>query len=261
MYYVVQQDLFKEEGYISLLEILKKYELDHEVVKFVPFVADIDCVTGRKDVFVFGSVNMAKAALKYSWMPGSMYNENHDFEVYAKYYAGNMLNHDGVVMEFTDPIPDSLPFIFFARPTKDTKVFSGQLFTVDSWKEYIDVCISNKVASRVRKKTRVLLAPVKPTEQEVRCWIVDGKVITASRYRLGERNLTANYDDEEHFVRFAQKMADIYQPAKAFVMDVCLSEGQYKIVEINCINCSGFYKANMWKLITALEAAFRNTGQ
>jgi hypothetical protein len=260
MYYVVQQDLFKKDRYFVLLEVFKKLKLDHELVKFVPFVADIEFVTNRKDVFVFGSANMARAASKYKWVPGSMCNANHDFEVYAKYYGEYMLNYDGVVMEFTDPVPGNFPFIFFARPTKDTKVFSGQLFTADSWKEYVEECISEKMASRVKKETKVLLAPVKSTEQEVRCWIVDGKVVTASRYKLGERTLTENYDDEDHFVQFALKMADIYQPAKAFVMDVCLSGGQYKIVEINCINCSGLYEANMWKLVNALEAAFSDTG-
>lgn len=55
---------------------------------------------------------------------------------------------------------------------------------------------------------------------------------------------------------YARDMARIYCPAKAFVLDICLYQDEYKIVEINCINCSGFYDADMSKLIQALENTF-----
>ena len=51
-------------------------------------------------------------------------------------------------------------------------------------------------------------------------------------------------------------MVDIYQPAEAFVIDVCLVEDDWKIVEINCINAAGFYLCDIQKLITELEYYF-----
>jgi len=55
---------------------------------------------------------------------------------------------------------------------------------------------------------------------------------------------------------YAQRMADLYCPAKAFVMDVCMIESGMKIVEVNCINCSGFYDTDIQKLVASLEDAF-----
>ena len=51
-------------------------------------------------------------------------------------------------------------------------------------------------------------------------------------------------------------MVDIYQLADAFVIDVCRTKDGLKIVECNCINCSGFYNIDEQKLIVSLEENF-----
>jgi len=55
-------------------------------------------------------------------------------------------------------------------------------------------------------------------------------------------------------------MVKIYQLADAFVIDICEvlinNKPEYKIIECGCINSAGFYKANMPKLIEALEIKF-----
>lgn len=52
-------------------------------------------------------------------------------------------------------------------------------------------------------------------------------------------------------------MVKIYQLAEAFVMDICEvlvnDKPEYKIVECGCFNSAGFYKADMYKMIEALE--------
>lgn len=259
MFYVIQENVFKETHYNLLIECLDKFKFDFEIVKFRPFCHDIEHTTTRKDVWCFGSVSMSKAAKKYGWKPGSMYNKNHDFEIYAKHYGEHMLNADGVVMTVNDPLPSNYE-MFFARPTKDTKSFSGQVFMDYSWNEWVDEIRKLKKRelskSMLNLETKVLLAPLKEIQQEVRCWVVNGKVVSASRYKLGSRVLYQNYDDETFFTSFAQKMVDIYQPAKAFVLDICLSNDELKIVEINCINCSGFYHCDVQKLIEAIETGF-----
>lgn len=252
MFYIIQENLFKEVHYDLLISLMGKYDFDFEIVKFRPFTHEVEFKTDRKDVFCFGAVAMAHSAKKYGWTPGSMMNENHDLEVYGKHYGDYMLNHKGKIIEFQDEIPFD-DYLFFARPTKDTKIFSGQVFTKHSWKEYVEECSKNDAVRLIKSETKVLVSPLKDIQQEVRCWIVDGKVVTASRYKLGNYVQYKNYDDETFYINFAQKIVDIYQPAKAFVLDICLANDELKVVEINCINCSGFYDANMEKLIMALE--------
>jgi len=81
-------------------------------------------------------------------------------------------------------------------------------------------------------------------------------VVCASMYRSGG---IARFSDEVapslfDFVR--QRIAE-WQPHEAFVIDVCEAPGnEVKIVEINTLNCSGFYACDVPKLVMALEEAF-----
>jgi len=251
MFYIIQENLFREPHYQVLIDTLDRMGLGYELCRFIPFVHEIEFKTDRKDVWIFGAVKAAHVAAKYNWTPGSFYNDNHDLEVQLqKYGRENMLNGDGIIMNIYDPLPEDY-VMFFARPTTDTKEFSGQVFMNYSWNEWVE-----STKEIISTDTRVLVAPLKDTQQEVRCWVVDGKVVSTSRYKLGSRVCYENYDHEQGFTDFAQKMVDIYQPAKAFVIDICLYNDEYKIVEINCINCSGFYHVNMQKLVSSLEEMF-----
>lgn len=255
MYYIIQENLFQESHYEILLQTMGRFKFEYEIVKFRPFIHEVEFTTDRKDVFCFGAVAMAHSAKKYGWTPGSMMNENHDFEVYGKHYGTEMLNHGGKIIEFGDDIPFD-DFLFFARPTLDTKIFSGQVFTKHSWKEYVIECTANDAVRLIKSETKVLVAPLKEIQQEIRCWMVGGKAITISRYKLGNFVRYENYDHEEYIKEYAEKMAKIFSPAEAFVLDVAITEEGLKVVEINCINCAGFYHANIQNLIAALEEHF-----
>jgi hypothetical protein len=188
-----------------------------------------------------------------------MLNDNHDYEKYMMYYRDNLLSWEGEIMYVGEGLPDWAEY-FFARPTKDSKVFSGELFSRDAWNDWVKRALESQQditkKPQLSKSTRVLIAPIKPIEQEIRCWVVGGKVVTTSLYKLGSRVTYKNYDHETYITDFAQKMVDLYQPADAFVIDVCLSNGELKVIEINCINCAGFYDANMNKLMEAVETYF-----
>jgi hypothetical protein len=167
----------------------------------------------------------------------------------------NMLNGDGHIITFTDDIPID-DEEFFVRLTKDSKYFSGEVYTKNSWMEYRQRCIDNYTVEILLNESNILVSSLKDIQQEVRCWVVGGKVVTASRYKLFDRVSYQNYDDEYFYTNFAQAMADKYQPAEAFVIDVCLANDELKVIEVNCINASGFYHANLYKLIEALENHF-----
>lgn len=256
MYYIIQENLFKERHFNTLIEYLKKYNLDYEVIPFRPFTDELDFKTDRKDVWAFGSVNLASVAKKYDWYPGSLYNDNHDMNVYGPYYGDHMLNSDGKVINFGDDIPEDFPDFFFARPTKDTKQFSGQMFSKEKWGEWNKEIVDSSLQQTLTAETQILIAPLKNIQQEIRCWIVDGKPVTISQYKIGSRVVYQNMDNNEEAMIFAKQICKLYCPADAFVLDICLHDDDYKVVEINCINCSGFYDGDMSKLIQALEAKF-----
>lgn len=259
MHYIIQDGLLNDTHHVKLVEYLERRGLSYERVRFMPFIAEVEFTTKRKDVWVFGSTNMAIASKKYDWNPGTMYNDQHDFEIHLEKYGEHMLNHDGKVINFTDPLPEGIEDengLFFARPTKDSKIFTGQVFDRDSWNHYVQEVYDSNATQYITGESKILLCSAKNIQQEIRCWVVDGKVVTASLYRMGGRTLKQNYDGESDAMTFANQMAQIFQPARAFVLDICLADDEYKIVEINAINGAGFYEANMGKLVEALEEAF-----
>jgi len=251
MFYLVQENLFKEYNYNNLINTLERFGFDYEIAKLNPKTRTIEFDTKRNDVFCFGAVMMAKIAKQYKWSPGSMLDDNHDFDVYAqKFGLINMLNSDAYTMKVSEEISFANFERFFVRPVKDSKTFTGQVYTKQSWDEFRKNC------KKIFPDEKIVVSSVKQIKQEVRCWVVGGKVITTSRYKIGNQVLYANYDYESLFVDFAQKMVDIHQPAEAFVLDICLTDSGLKIVEVNNINSAGFYDCNIGKLIQSLEDHF-----
>ncbi len=264
MLYLIHENPIRDTHHKLLIQHLEQLGLQYELIQFAPLDVEIEFLTRRKDVWVFGTFSLVQMVHKYGFQPGSMYNLNHDFEVYAPHFGTHMLNHDALVMNFSAPLPEDKKWdMFFARPCGDTKAFTGQIFMRHSWTEYVRQQVENDQLRYIRERPetiRVLLSPLKNISTEVRCWIVGGKVITMSEYKVGQRVIATNMDSDAKLKQQVQELADIYQPAEAFVLDVCrmADSDDIKIVEINCMNCSGFYDANMQFLLAGLEAHFNN---
>lgn len=254
MYYIIQKNTFKEKNYNTIIDTLNRFDLEYEIIDVLPFTDEIKFKTDRKDVIIFGSLKLARLAKKEKWLPGSFANDNHDYNVYSKYYGNNLLNSDSIIQNFTVPINWNTPKKFI-RPTEDTKTFTGKVFNQEEWEEFVHYSLTNGHETTLCDNTPIQVASVKQIQKEYRFWIVDGQVITGSLYKLGYRIVTdANIEDDA--IKFAEKMISKFQLANAFVLDVCLVDDEWKIVECGCMNCAGFYAANMNKVIIALEELF-----
>lgn len=253
MYYIVQKNLFKDENYHHLIEALERFKLPYELVDMVPFVDDYEFKTDRKDVFPFGSVKMSRISKQYGWYPVSQLCENHDYLVYSKYYKDNLLNYDSKIYKFGDDFLNEN--LFFARPTADSKVFTGRVFDMDQWREFKNELLTNGHTTTLTKDTEIQVSSVKKIQKEIRFWIVKGEIATASQYSLGGRYCLNDIIDQSAF-DFVKEMVKIFQLNETFVMDICLINDEYKIVECGCTNSAGFYKADIQKLLMSLELAF-----
>ena len=255
MYYIIQENTFNEKGHDRLLEALNRFGFPYEVIKVKPFVEELEFETERKDVFCFGGLKMARLSCKYGWNPGVLMTKNHDFIVYRNHYTEDLLNWDSRIVR----LEEDIPFIqgeCFIRPCKDTKAFRAGVYNIVQWNQFQqDVRDGKIVHSALNNDTLIQVASVKRVQKEYRLWIVDGKIITGSQYKIGMRPyFNSNVDPEA--MSFCKEMIKKYELAKAFVMDVCLHDGEWKIVECGCINAAGFYEADMQKLIMALEDSF-----
>lgn len=255
MFYVIQENVFREENYNKIFDVMKRLKLPYEILRFDKNGDFNPLMNRRKDVFVFGSVRAARLACDKEWTPGSFYGKNHDFQIYKDYYKKNLLNYDSLLKDIADPIVWEPNEVKFIRPTKDSKVFNGKLYSKVKWEDTVQM-VKEKYLGVMPPVTIQVSSP-KKIYKEARVWIVDGRVVTSSYYKFGD-NVAWTEDVEPEGLEFAQRMADLYKVAKAFVMDICLTPDGWKIVEINCINCSGFYRGDLQKLVMALEDLYND---
>jgi hypothetical protein len=100
----------------------------------------------------------------------------------------------------------------------------------------------------------VSYSPVKDIYREARFFVVDGKIATQSTYKVGSK---VHYTAEvpPNMLEYADRMIKIWQPARAFVIDIALTDDKEpeKIIEVNCINSAGFYAIDMQRFVGAIE--------
>ncbi len=258
MHHIVQDNLFGEFGFVTLINALEAQSVPYTIVKVVPFLHELEpAVDIDGPVMVWGATTLGHIAKTKGWTPGQFKNDNFDMRVLHEKYGNHMLNDDAKFCTFAE-----LDFEgeMFVRPVHDSKTFSGEVIASENmaaWKAKV-LPISNDGFSTLASDTVVMYAAPKDIELEARFFVVAGKVITGSSYRsLGRQIMYQCVENNNPLLRpaldFAQEMTDLWSPADAFVLDIGQVNGRYKVVEINCINNAGFYASNMGTVIKAIE--------
>lgn len=271
MHWVISENIFNEPGWDMLIQTLRKFEISFSQHKIVPFtgeiIPDLPDSFNDSNCIVIGPYNMKNIAHKKMWYPGSFDLESCNFIEQKRNWHGLMFNDDSSVLEFQHALwSDQEPR--FVRPILDSKSFSGSVFEQKDFAEWQHrVCVlGENTGQTLTSQTLVQVACIKKIFAEYRCWVVDGRIVTMSMYRLGNKVLYRNADTGEFddIRKYAQFVVDKWQPSRAFVLDVCAIPGEthnsldYKIVEINTINASGFYACDIQKLVMSLQQTFSN---
>ena len=257
MYFLVQSNIYSNADYKRVIEELKAQNIEFETIHLDASISKIEIKPNRKDVFVYGSVKLARLAkANKDWYPGSFYGGNHLYEIYAPYYKDNLLNYNVQVCSLTDDMLWQLGEEKFIKPYRDAKIFTGKVFTELKWKDFIKNTLAHPQTPLLNKDALVQCSPSLNMIKEARCWIVGDKIVDAVYYKIHEDIPFEKYVEPKG-IAFAKEMINIYSVAPAFVMDICLTTQGWKIVEINCINSAGLYpNSNVANLIKALNGYF-----
>jgi ATP-grasp domain, R2K clade family 3 len=137
---------------------------------------------------------------------------------------------------------------YFVRPVGDFKTFAGEYVheNKDDWyneKSYRGALFS--------KGVDVMYASYKDIGAEIRCFIVDGKIVTASYYRQKGKLIPTPYPHWK--LDILQPFADRWLPINTVVMDLAITLDGVKVIEFNCINASGFYSCDVEALVKAIK--------
>lgn len=248
MYYIIQKNIFKDGRYSEIFKVMKEMNLEYEIVEFLDSTNKINIKTKRKDVFVYGSVKLAKVLADYDFIPGSYYGNKHKYEDYKKGYGKELINYNSKIYNFNDEIEfnGELKFI---KPSEDAKVFTGQIFSETNWKDFVYYSLKDK-NRKIAIDTKIQVSKIVKLKREIRFWIINSKIITYSWYKFYE---IGSLDISEELIQYVNKLILKYNPLDAYVLDIAETYEGYKIVEINCINSSGFYNADVYKIVEALE--------
>lgn len=143
----------------------------------------------------------------------------------------------------------------FMKPNNDRKLFNGTV--VKPGETLGDLLgVYKKYFEHINSEVLVSMNHVEIME-EVRCYVVNKKVITASRYHRNGKFDMSYLDDWElyEWIEMAQFFVDnYYAPGNNFTIDLCTTrDGLYKIVEYNALNSSGLYNCDSRLLFDTLE--------
>lgn len=251
MLWVVQTNLYTQNIRADLFHALERLG-----IKYLAVEVDNNKITpeipegNTEPIITNGSIMLSNIAKARSWYPGSLINDNFSYDVWAKYYNELLLNKNAIVSSLKEAkiFKDKI----FARPILDNKTFNGRVFTKEEFLKFQNDSINTK-PGLPSPDTQILISPPKKIGQEHRHYIVDGEIITSSRYKLsGQPNFSNGCD--EAVLGVVKAAISLWQPARAFVLDTYISGDEIGIVEIGCICHAGLYDADINKLVAALDS-------
>lgn len=272
MFWLIQNAKFQEHGVKAIYDYILEKGLDHKLVMtpaFTDLILDGATDISKLDfdinnvpeielpsdtpVMTIGSYSLAKAAIKKGWKPGAFINDNFTFSRWVSGWGkDNLLNGHAIEAPIKDiVVPENMEKLF-ARPSEDTKSFSGQVFERKNFIYWLNKIINAEFNDEFTKDTSIIFSPVVEIECEFRLFVVDGKIVTGSLYKSKDRVLYSQHVDKSA-LDFANEMIKIWQPDRAFALDVALTPSGPKIIEINNINSAGFYAADLPKFVDAIE--------
>ena len=236
---------------------LKKMDSPYRAIKIIPFSEGLDDVQyDTPYAVVHGTTTLIKNAHKKLWNPGAFFNpDNFRPSLWKEKYGEDFVNHAGFLCKLKDADVSKIGDYCFIRPDGDLKDFSGSLVSKDGLKKFIDEV--NVGGCAFDENLDVFLAPELDIVHEWRCFVVNGKVVAASKYKL-RTMLDKKEGAPQEVIEFANIMAEKWSPEKAFVMDICeTAYDTFKILELNCFNASGVYLAPIEPIIEAVENIYK----
>ena len=255
MHWILQTDLYGEPGRDALAITLKEAGVPFSEHKVVPFANTLDPeISPEGPTIVMGTLPLCRIALRHGWQPGCFDVSTVTWDAQMDAWGPHLLNSDAYLGWFGGIEPTEEP-VFFIKPVAEEKIFAGQVIDKPGFHDWQERILHSREqdGSGLTPTTLVLWAALKTIEAEYRLWIVDGRVVTASRYRPASPNVPVEA------MHFGQRMAHMWAPLPAYVMDVCRSEGEWKIVELNTLNACGFYAADVSRIVHALEQWAKET--
>ena len=255
--WILQKNLTKPEILERIKSALNGEDEIWEEVEVIPFSNEIPAIK-NKDSFkiIYGSTTFMLSAAKSKALKKGVFFEQTKFQMknYVDKWKDKVLNADGQLWKFgaMNQLQSEADKEWFIRPNNDGKAFSGK---VASYQELLiwstEVC--KLEIPELNKHTEVWIAEPKEIKKEWRLFIVDDQIISASRYMQEDELAESENDIPKEMIDFAKKRIVEYRIADVYVMDIAEIGKEYKLIECNCFNGTGFYQHDVEKIIQSVN--------
>ena len=247
-------------------DVLGTVGLQYSFERMAPFIGDIDPIPqidNPGNTIIFGLHSTRNFARRHGIFPGIIELRPHVQELAWQDFLLNPLGATIIApaAEITSRLAYDSRDLFFVRAFEDTKALAGQVLTREQIMKTVASTDFLKeeeyFAESLNPTTALMVSSPVDILAEWRLWIVDDRVVTYSRYKVGDTVRWAHTIDQD-VIPFAEAMiARNTNYAPAYVMDICRTGAGLKLLETNSINSAGLYQANLIDLVTALEDKFK----
>ncbi len=206
-------------------------------------IGPTDCVIG------YGTYPFARQIqLHHRWIPGAWCHPvNLDCTAYFAYFGNYLLNQNYIIMPGIEAIRqrDWLFSVFgeddevFARPTGCHKLFVGRLISRESF-------ASALAPTRYDPTTLVVIATPRTIDLEWRLVVAGDRIIAGSQYAEGgSRAIVPAFPVRVRDFATAMLAGVSWRPDPIFMLDLCESSDQLRLVELNSFSSSWLYQCDL----------------
>lgn len=255
--WVLQTNLIDKDQTDAVAFAAKNAGAEVIAATIIPFVDDIGMETMPvgKDVIPYGSTKLSRLADAHGWTGMFFDREAFSVPTWLK-NRDDMMNSDVTIMSVAELQGFNRPDdeVYFIRPIEDLKAFNGTVTNVKEIRRWMSSVESGSF--NFSTDTLVAISPAQTIQGEWRWFVVDGKVVSGSMYRLHGQRLVQMSTDLD-IIAEAQKKADMWLPNQTCVMDLALTSEGVKVIEFNCFNSSGFYYHDIPSIVKAVTEQVR----
>ena len=247
-----------------MMDEIKKQGMQLEVCSYKPWESGVFNQYSDEDCVIFyGTLNLARQLQREKgWVPGVYCNfTNMCCKTYYSYWGKYLFNQDYIMLPMLE-IKRKREEIFkqfgvddtiFIRPDSGAKPFTGQTLPLEFLDKDID--LFGDYAGKPIDEIITIISSPKVINKEWRIVVVDGEPVSASLYRSNGEEDTKKGCEVDAWLLAARIAKESWQPDKAYTLDICKSNGEYFMLEVNSFSCSGLYKCHPEPIIKSVSEA------
>jgi len=254
--WVCQTNLGADKIHLVIQEACKASGLRYLFIERIPFSKKLPKVPTDVPTIFYGSTRFVNLVLTSGkWQPAAFFNpETFISTVWGPAYGEHWLNFGSKVTTLAELVwePYDSDRLFFIRPVRDLKEFTGGIWSFDQIKRWTTGLLKTDLGDEQLSGIPIVVADPWNISREWRLFMIDGRVSSASQYK---KNGILNEDPDvpEEVIIFGEQMAALFSPHRIFVLDICESAGNLFVLEIGCVNSAGFYAADVKKVVTDIS--------